>query len=245
MRRLLIPLVIATLLASTAFASLYIWNPKKRVPISLREALTKAEELLGEDAKNRYCIDVSLYGNEASDGKGGAWNLFYAAEDGSKKLVYISMDGRSDVKLWNGPIDWTKHQGRRTGLDDVKTQLEQLFKKQGIDASIEIKGQKLTCNYNTRKFQTYEQLDGGSYGEKLVETVGPKSDGFTIVAQEQKSIDLGWQDSYYGGPYWRLYRRMHLMTTPETYLKVEVKSGRGCNYEFSNEMFRIFGETPP
>ena len=243
MKRLLIPFVIVGLLASTAFASLYSWNPKKRVPISLRDALTKAEELLGDDAKNRYCIGVSLYGNKEGDGKGGAWNLFYAAEDGSKKQVYVNMDGQSDVKLWNGPIDWTEHEGRRTGLDDVKTRLEQLFKKQGIDASVEIAGEKLTCNHNTRKFQTYAQLDDGSYGEKTIETIGPQLDGFAIVAQEQKSIDRGWHDGYADGPYWRQYQRMHLMTTEETYLKVEVKYGHGCNYEFSNEMFRIFGET--
>ena len=51
MRRLLIPLVIVSLLASTAVASLYSWNPKRRVPITLRDALNKAEELLGDDAK--------------------------------------------------------------------------------------------------------------------------------------------------------------------------------------------------
>ena len=243
MKRLLIPFVIVALLASTAVASLYSWNPKKRVPISLREALTKAEELLGDDAKNRYCIGVSLYGNKEGDGKGGAWNLFYAAEDGSKKQVYINMEGESDVKLWNGPIDWTKHDGRRTGLDDIKTRLEQLFNKQGINASIEVANDKLTCIYNTRKFQTYEQLDDGSFAEKLTEIVGPKSDGFTIVAQEQKTIDRGWHDGYDDGPYWRLYRRIHLMTTAETYLKVEVKYGHDCNYEFRNEMFRIFGDS--
>jgi hypothetical protein len=243
MRRLLIPFVIVSLLASTAVASLYSRSPKKRVPVSLRDALTKAEELLGDDAKNRYCVGVSLYGNKEGDGKGGAWNLFYAAEDGSKKHVYINMDGRSDVKLWNGPIDWTKHEGRRTGLDDVKTRLEQLFKKQGIDAAIQIEGEQLTCTYKTRDFQTYEQIDDGSYGENLIKTVGPQSDGFTIVAQIQKSIDLGWHDGYHDGPYWRLYRRTHLMTAPETYLKAEVKYGHKCNYEFRNEMFRIFGET--
>jgi hypothetical protein len=205
--------------------------------------LNKAEELLGDDAKDRYCIGVLLYGNKEGDGKGGAWNLFYAAEDGSKKHVYINMDGRSDVKLWNGPIDWTKHEGRRTGLDDVKTRLQQLFKKQGIDAAIEIEGEKLTCNYNTREFQTYEKLDDGSYGEKLIKTVGPKSDGFTSVALEQKSIGHGWRDGYDDGPYWRQYQRMHLITTAETYLKVEVKYGHECNYQFSKEMFRIFGET--
>lgn len=231
------------LFASTAVASLYSWNPKRRVPISLRDALAKAEELLGDDAKNRYCIGVSLFGDRDGEGKQGAWNLFYAAEDGSKKHVYIDMDGRSDVKLWNGPIDWTKNEGRRTGLDDVKTRLQELFKKQGIDAAIEIEGEKLTCNYNTREFQTYEKLDDGSYGENLIKTVGPKADGFTIVAVEQKSIDRGWHDRYDDGPYWRQYQRMHLMSTAERYLKVEVKYGHNCNYDFSNEMFHIFGET--
>src|SRR5687768_383066 len=103
-RTMLTAAVVAMTLASTvAVASLYSWNDAKRPPISLAEALTRAEKLLGDDAANRYCVSVSLYGDETGEGKKGAWNLLFAAADGSKKHVYIDMQGKSDVKLWNGP----------------------------------------------------------------------------------------------------------------------------------------------
>src|SRR5690606_17279573 len=101
----------------------------KRVPIPLADALKMAEKLLGEDAKNRYCVSVALYGNKEGDGKKGAWNLYYAADDGSQKQVSIHMDGEFDIKLANGPIDWNKEEGRRKELAEVKKLLQELFRE--------------------------------------------------------------------------------------------------------------------
>ncbi|MEM8667444.1 MAG: hypothetical protein AAGG48_08020 [Planctomycetota bacterium] len=244
MKRRLATVILLSLVASTAFSSLYKWNPKKRVPITLREALDKADDLLREEGEDRYCIQVSLYGNKEGDGKSGAWNLYFAAEDGSLMQVAVDMDGKTQVKPFIAPIDWTRHKGRRTGLDDVKARLEQVLIDHGIDASIEQSGEKLTCSYRTREFLIYKAKEDGSYGEDPIATVGPKPDGFILEAEVQTgdSVDRGLRNlpmcSYYSS-----YRHMHLLTTPESYLRVEIKSGLKCDANFKSDLRSVFGET--
>ena len=118
MRRTIIVATLLALVASTTCGRLYFWNANKRPPVTLQEALRRADKLLGDDAKNRYCISMVLYGNKKGDGKFGIWNLEYYAEDGSLKMVYIdSQTGKGYVGPGNGPIDWRKKEGRRTGLE--------------------------------------------------------------------------------------------------------------------------------
>lgn len=235
--------LLATIAVSTSFGSLYRWNTKKRVPISLREALDRAEKLLGEDAKNRYCVDVALYGNRAGDGTGGAWNLWYAAADGSTKHVFISMDGKSEVKVWSNPIDWAKHEGRRTSLEDVKGRLEKLFAKHGMEATLQLDRNSLTVRYKTRVFRTYNKNDLGHYADTLTDETGPTAQGFFIRCDVISSFERGWHDGYFErGPYWQLYKRIHLMARRNSFLKVEVRYGEKPDHQITRELFHIFGE---
>src|SRR5690606_37631548 len=107
---------------------------------------------------------------------------------------------------------------------------------------VEIDGDSLVCGYNTRQYQVYEEREDGSYSEELTKVVGPERDGFVIRVTQTKLFDHGWHNRLRDGPYWRLYRRMHYMTTKENYLQVEVKFGRAYSYEFMNEVFATFGE---
>ncbi len=242
MKRFVVSTLVPCLVVSAAFGSLYSWNPKKRVPIPLRDALDRAEALLGDDANNRYCVAVILFGNKEGDGKGGAWNLFYAAEDGSKKLVHISMDGTSRVTLWNGPTDRTQGAGRRTDLDDVRERLAKLFADNKIDAQVQQTGNSLTVRYKTRSHKTYAQTEDGEYTDILSEVIGPKANGFVIDVSVVTKFVRGWHSGYPGtGPYWREYKRIHLTATKNTFLKVEVLYGGNVNHEFANELFGVFG----
>ena len=91
--------VLIVSVAGTACASLFGWRDRVRPPVSLRKALDISERELGDDLKNRYCVNVSLYGNPTGSPKPGAWNLLFAAADGSKKHVYVDMDSLSMPRL--------------------------------------------------------------------------------------------------------------------------------------------------
>jgi len=73
--------------------------------------------------------------------------------------------------------------------------------------------------------------------------LGPTATGFVINVTVVTNFVRGWHDRYAGaGPYWREHRRVHLMTTENTFLKVEVLYGENLNYEFKKEMFSVFGD---
>lgn len=243
-KQTLITVTVAVLVASTSFASLFMWNPKKRVPIPLSEALKHAEDLLGDDAKNRYCTLVSLNGNEKGDGKEGAWNLIYDANDGSRKHVYISMDGTSDVSLVHGPIDWEwgKTEGRRVSLEDVKERLTALFKEHQIDAPVVIEGDTLHCEFKTREFEIHVRQQDGTYSDQLTKIVGPLRDGFVIEASQTNAHDRSLSYTQGSDPYWIPHRSTYVMTKEETYLKVEIKYGHAWRHNFRYEIEGVFGE---
>ena len=37
--------------------------------------------------------------------------------------LFIDMQGEQKVVLWNGPVDWTKKEGRRVNLEDARRAL--------------------------------------------------------------------------------------------------------------------------
>jgi hypothetical protein len=236
----------ATLILASAgaLASLYHWNAAKRPPISLADALARAEKLLGDDAPNRYCVSVSLYGDETSDGKEGAWNLLFAASDGSKKHVYINMQGKSDVEIWNGPIDWKRNDGRRVDLADVRRRLEELFAKEGIKADYETQQDRLIVKYKIRSFEVYPRQDDGSYSEHLKTMPGPDGGGIWLQAQIVDDPDrrgYGFSD----GPYWQWVRGTYFTTTPGKFLSIDLRYGTNVKYEVAQQMWDIFGEQTP
>ncbi len=244
-RTILAAAVAASTLASTAaLASLYSWNDAKRPPISLSDALARAEKLLGEDAANRYCVDATLYGDASGEGKEGAWNLFFAAADGSKKLVYIDMQGKSDATLWNGPIDWKKNDGRRTDLADVQRRLEELFAKEHLKASFDAHQDRLLVMYNAREFRIYPQREDGTYGKELKQIPGPAGDGIWLqmqIVDKPDAREYGFDD----GPYWKWVRGTYLLTKPGRFLAVDLRYGPKVKYEVARQIWEIFGEQTP
>ena len=242
-RTMLTAAVVAMTLASTlAVASLYSWNDAKRPPISLADALARAEKLLGEDAANRYCVSVSLYGDETGGGEEGAWNLLFAAADGSKKHVYINMQGKSDVKLWNGPIDWKKNDGRRVDLADVRRRLEELFTKEGIKADYEAQQDRLLVKYKVRDFRVYPVQEDGSYSEQLQTIPGPGGEGIWLQVQ---IVDKPDPAEYADGPYWQRLRGTYFTTTRGRFLSVDLRYGPNVKYEVARQMWAVFGEQAP
>ena len=235
----------ALVLASTiTFASLYSWNEAKRPPITLSDALARAEKLLGDDAPNRYCVSVSLFGDDTGAGKHGAWNLLFAAADGSKKHVYINMQGRSDVKLWNGPIDWNKQEGRRIDLDDVRRRLEELFKNEGIAPEIHLRDDVLLLTHRTREFQVYSELADGGYANQLQQVPGPAADGIWLKMRLTNQVDRR-EYGFNEGPYWRWVRGTYFLTQPGQFLSVDFRYGSKVSDRVVTQIWDTFGEPTP
>lgn len=235
---------VVTLVSTIAVASLYLWNDAKRPPISLADALAKAEKLLGDDAANRYCVSVDLFGDQSGEGRGGAWNLLFAAADGSKKHVYIDMQGKGDVETWNGPIDWKKNDGRRVDLADVRRRMEELFTREGIQAVFEAGQDRLLVTYKAREFQIYPEREDGSYAAELEKAPGPAGDGIwlqVLIVDKPDQRAYG----YDGGPYWKWVRHTYFLTQPGKFLAVDFRYGPNVKYEIARQMWDIFGEQTP
>jgi hypothetical protein len=244
-RAVLVAVTAAMTLGSTvAFASLYSWNDAKRPPISLADALAKAEKLLGDDAANRYCVSVSLYGDKTGEGKEGAWNLLFAAADGSKKHVFINMQGKCDVSAWNGPIDWKKNDGRRADLDDVRRRLEELFAKERIKATFESHQDRFLATYKARQYQIYPQREDGSYAEELKNVPGPAGDGIWLQVQMVENPDHR-EYGYDDGPYWNWLRGTYFTTQPGQFLAIDLRYGPNVKYEVVSQIWDIFGDETP
>ena len=233
-----------TLASTVAFASLYAWNDAKRPPIPLSDALSRAEQLLGDDTDNRYCVSVTLFGDENGEGKEGAWNFLFAAADGSKKHVFIDMQGKSDIKLWNGPVNWKKNDGRRTDLNDVRRRLVEFFAKEGIKAEVKATQNRLLITHKTREYQIYPQLEDGRYAEELKSVPGPSGDGIWLQMQIVDKPDTR-EYGYHGGPYWRWIRGTYFLTEPKKFLSVDFRYGGNVKYEVVRQIWDVFGEKSP
>ena len=222
-----------------ALADVFGWEDRVRPPVSLQEALTIGEKLLGDDAKNRYCVEVSIYGNPFGAAKPGAWNLYFAAPDGSKKQVYVDMDRNSKVTTWNEAIDWTKDAGRRNDLKDAYVRLQALFKKEHLDVHLELKDGHLLGSYRTRKYQVYTTKDDGSYSDQLTEQVGPAADGFAFDAE---IVDEG--QKYFrfdSAPYWEEHTLEYPTSVKGKLLVARKQIGRRVLRYMEDQIDQAFG----
>jgi hypothetical protein len=190
---------------------------------------------------------VTLYGDKEWQGKQGWWNLHYAASDGSQKLVVIDMKGDGHVGDYSGPIDWKKHEGRRTDLTDVQRRLEDLLARKSIEAKFMADADRLLVTYSVREFQIYPQEDDGSYSDKLETIIGPQSDGFWLEARVVNKVD----GRYYGfdrGVYWRWHRGTFFLADPEKYLAMDFRGGPrldAIDLSLTTEIMQIFGKPTP
>lgn len=235
---LLLAIVAALGVSVVARGDLWLWSDHVRPPISLERALEIAKQKLGDDHKHRYCVSVTIYGNPGAKPKPGAWNLLYAAADSSKKLVYVDMDGDAEVRVWNEAIDWTENRGRREGLADVKSRLKAFFEKERLDVKIDESEGVLRVSYKTRKFQIHRELKGGEYDDKLVETIGPMTDGFII---EITNSDVAVDHSYHDAPYWTEHVEAFPLRAKNRFIRVQIRQGSAFKEEFALQLEQIFG----
>jgi hypothetical protein len=245
MKRIVIAIVMLALFTSAAYGTTYRWNPNKRPPLSLAEALRRADKLLGDDAENRYCTGVVLYGNKSGDGKECYWNLYYSAADGSKKLVYIDHTGQGEVQIFNGAIDWREKPGRRTGLNDIATRLNDVLKANGYEARATVKDRKLTLRARSRTFRVYRKTESGAFGDELVDVIGPKHDGFVIDAHELDHLDREAYEVFEQGPYWNVNRTNHVLTGKDRFVKVQMRYRTGRPRSLVIALLKAFGKEAP
>jgi hypothetical protein len=238
-------LVIAALLCLTpaiAYASLYRWVDTNRPPVTLAAALEKGESLLADDAIRYYPVSVSLFGNAKGDGKGGAWNIFYGCSDGSKKHVYVNMQGEASIKDWNGPVDKMATEGRVTDLTDLKHRLEKLMTshKMPLD-TIELNDKKLSIRSRTREYQLHPELGDGEYGQATVSVIGPKAEGVVIDvvlhSKQPPTKPYRWK-----GPYWGVTEQNYILASGNGYLELSFLHGPALSSDIVDRMERCFGE---
>lgn len=249
MKRFISGLILLTVVASTAYGSIYGWNPKRRPPFRLQDVLLRAEKLLGKDAKNRYCIGAHLTGNRAGDGKDGIWHLEYGAADGSRK--YVSFDESSEeVDAYSyPPIDWRGTKNRRNGLEDVAERINKTLKELGYTERASVKDGKLKLSARTRKYRVYPETKNGAYGDHLVETIGPRHDGVIIEATVVHDVSLGRQFGSRSGPYWLSHERNYILTGENRFLQVHIRYGQNTqaatfdhkNKELMSLLIQTFG----
>ena len=241
MKTFLTCLLLAAATASATF-SLYGWNDIHRPPVSLNDALAEGTKLLGDDAANYYCVGADLYGNREGDGKEGAWNILYAANDGSRKHVYVNMRSEASIKNWNGPVDWKKNDGRRNDVADVKNRLVELLKSNSIEFEInEDSNDRLTISSSTREFRLHEENDDGSYSANTVAVIGPNADGVWIDVRlrekQPPEFPYRWQ-----GPYWRMSRGNYILTNGKGFLTSNIRYGNDFSSKIVDQMNQIMGD---
>lgn len=226
-------------IAGPAFGTLFKWRDRVRPPVSLKEALNIGERLLGDDAKNRFCVDVSIYGNPIGAPKPGAWNLLFAAEDGSKKHVYVDMEGNGTLSTWNEAIDWKKDAGRRKDLNDAQSRLESLFEKENLEVTLTREHGRLVGHYRTRSYAIYKPDQLGAFAEELTTEVGPKIDGFMFDAE---IVDDGTDHYHFDyGPYWTEYTQLYPTTEKGKLILVRKRLGRQIKQEMQMQIDQAFG----
>ena len=242
MKRLVLLLafvILSAVIAQISYATVFQWPGRVRPPVSLSEALEMSETLLGDDAKNRFCIQVFLYGSATDDRNSGTWSLLFGAEDGSKKHIYVDMDRQTRISTWNEAIDWTKNAGRRRDLQDVKTRLESLFAKEKLDLTIELQGGRLTGGFRTRDYELYETENDGSFSMTLTKKTGPQHDGFSFDAE---IVDEGADRSYFSeGPYWTEYTQSYPTAERGKMILVRKQCGRELKQELHRQIDQVFG----
>ncbi|MGC4005528.1 MAG: hypothetical protein QM811_21380 [Pirellulales bacterium] len=229
-------------LASTlAYASLYGWNNLKRPPISLADALTCAEVHLGEDAKNRYCVGATLYGDRRNDGTRGKWNLCFAAADGSVKNVTCDMQGNVDVSVHTPSAEQLRALAT-VDLDDLQHRLGEILARHKVDAKVVVEEGVLKIRHRTRTFQIHLPDEKAGFSEDARTVTGPAHDGFWLEARLVEEIDRSFRD--YGaepGEYWRTQSGTYYTKTEGRYLAVDLRFGRGLDEKLAQDLGNAFG----
>lgn len=230
------------LVSVIAYGSLYGWVNTNRPPVTLVAALEKGELLLANNAARYYPVGVSLYGNAEGDGQGGAWNIFYGCSDGSKKHVYVNMQGEANIQDWHGPVDRMAAEGRVTGLADIKGRLEKFMVANNMPLdTIELKDKSLSVRSSTREFQLHPELGDGKYGHETVSVIGPKANGVVIdvvLHSNQPPAKLyRWE-----GPYWGITEQNYILANGNGYLELSFLHGLAISSDVVNRMERLFGE---
>lgn len=243
--RLIAALVLLTLCTGVTYASLYAWVDTNRPPVSLADALKEAERLLGDDRARHYCINAHIYGNEKGDGKEGAWNLMFGCADGSRKHVYVNMQGKADIRIWNGPVDWSANDGRRTDLIDVRDRIVGVLESHSLEAETKsVVDSVLTITKSSRRFSLHALEADGGYSSETQEMVGPKNDGICIrvthVNTQPPERPYRWQ-----GPYWLVSENNYILADGKGFLVTEVMYGAEFPRKVVDQITQCFGERLP
>ena len=219
-------------------SSTFDWNDHVRPPVSLEKAIELSREQLGDDYANRYCVRVSLYGNPTGGPKPGQWNLFYAAENGSKKHVIVDMDGNAAAGVWNQAIDWNQNKGKRADLADIKKRLQIFFDKERLGVEFSESNGKVVVTHRTRMFQVHQLMEDGRFDDQLTELRGPASDGFII---EYYLTNKPVSASYENGIYWSVFAKTVPLQTKDNYVHFSITEGRRIKREYVLQLIQIFG----
>ena len=98
MKRLLTGSVLITLV-SLAFASTSIWNPAKKPPLSLTEAVELASKTLSKDGGEFYCLGASI----CHSGGQCVWDLDFGSTNAGSRWVQVGADKSLQVRK-DGPF---------------------------------------------------------------------------------------------------------------------------------------------
>lgn len=243
--RLLAVIAVVGLLSAVASASLFSWVDTNRPPISLSEALTHGDKLLGDKRDKYYCINAHIYGNKEGDGKGGAWNLLYGAKDGSRMHVGVNMQGVASMRVWNGPVDWKANKGRRSDISEVESRLVAVLKSEKLAPdNVDREDKSFTVFRSTRDFAVHSKNEDGSYSDDTVTVVGPTLDGIWIhayvVESQPPEAPYRWE-----GPYWNLSEQNYLLANGNGFLVVEMRYGHKFPRGVTQQLNQVFGERVP
>ena len=244
MRILVLILVLCAIMpmAVTSRISLFRWHDHVRPPVSLERALEISKAKLGDDYENRYCVEVQLFGNPYALPRPGVWNLYFAAEDGSKKHVSVDMDGEATVEMWNEAIDWEKNRGLRHDLEDIRKRFRDFLAKEKLEASTIESNEKTVVSFRQRSFHVHLSNDDGSYQAELSEIAGPDADGFIV---EFWVTDTPATPDRQQRAYWTERSKAVPLTSPNTYVQTIFKTGPRLKREYRDQIEQIFGTPDP
>lgn len=99
MKNALKALLILLAVSAPAIATMYRWPPQHKPRLDLSKAYDIAIKKLAqiEKYRNLYCVDAQLCGNEAQDGKEGAWNFSFTSSSNSL-VVTVELDGDTSIQ---------------------------------------------------------------------------------------------------------------------------------------------------
>mgnify|MGYP006294312473 CR=1 FL=1 len=87
-KRIMIIFVVCALVSALAYSRQIAWKPREKPPVSLRLALTLAEEELQKEDVEYFCIGAGL----AKTFSDGDWAFHFSSEKGEEIWVNIGSD---------------------------------------------------------------------------------------------------------------------------------------------------------